>query len=62
MARVEELIQSKLSDKRAWQARELNLEVCGLPSSNANLVDKVYAFLRDQLELSEICIDRAWIG
>jgi hypothetical protein len=64
LAIVEEVVQAKLMEERTRHARELNLKVRGLPlplpSSNPMVVGTL--FLRDNLDLPDVTLDRAWLG
>jgi hypothetical protein len=64
LAMVEEVVQAKLMEERTRQAWELNLKVRGLPlplpSSDPMVIGT--SFLRDNLDLQDVTLDRAWIG
>jgi len=61
---VEEVVQAKLVEERSRRARELNLKVRGLPLplSSADPMEVATGFLRDTLDISDIRLDRAWLG
>jgi hypothetical protein len=64
LATVEEVVQAKLMEERTRRARELNLKVRGLPlplpSSDPMVVGTL--FLKDNLDLLDVTLDRAWLG
>ena len=61
LSSVEKLVQGKIDDEWVRRTRELNLRVCGL-SSIEDPSTAGYSFLKDQLDISDITLDRCWLG
>ena len=61
---VEEVVQAKLVKERTRRARELNLKLRGLPLPlpSSDPMEVGVGFLRDTLGISDITLDRAWVG
>ena len=61
---VEEVIQAKLVEERTRRARKFNLKVRGLPQPlpSSDPMEVGVGFLRDTLGVSDITLDRAWMG
>jgi hypothetical protein len=64
LAAVEEMVQAKLVEERTRWAWEPNLKVRGLPlplpSSNPMVIRT--SFLRNNLDLQDKTLDKAWMG
>ena len=59
---VEEMVHTKLSKEHTWRVRELDLKVHGLASAYSDPLTTAHSFLKNQLDISDLTIDRAWLG
>lgn len=58
---IQKLVQGKMDDERVRLTYELNLRVCDLSSIDDPSIAG-YSFLKDQLGISVITLDRCWLG